>query len=227
MKLLITESQLNNIIDDIYQTEDIVELYNIQSKIFSKVNDDIDEFAQTLDYINDANERDRKVYEYRQKKYREYEVLENKIIERISKIEKSIYSRIMKMYEELGVKEKTYSWGDGWNPADDELGRPFGDNRGAIFLKEAEKIVEDENGDEHEIYDGVEVELILVKKEFRGKGIANELMTMLVNAADKYNVKLYIRTVPQEDDVKVEDLKRFYENFGFIFSGISGYRLPK
>jgi len=227
MRILITESQLNSIIDGIYQTEDIIELYNIQSKIFSKVNDEIDEFEQTLNHINDANERSRKVYEFRQKKYREYEVLEDKIIERISEIEKSIYSRIKKMYEELGVKKKTYSWGGGWNPADGELGRPFGDDRGAIFLKESEKIVEDEDGDEREIYDGVEVELIVVKKEFRGKGVAKDLMTRLVNAADKYKVKLYIKIAPQEDDVNVEGLKGFYESFGFVFDGIGGYRLLK
>lgn len=41
------------------------------------------------------------------------------------------------------------------------------------------------------------------------------------------NIKLYIQIVPQEKDVSVQRLKKFYEYFGFVFDGIKGYRQPK
>lgn len=152
------------------------------------------------------------------------EKIGDKIINRISDIERLIDTRIKQMYKELNISKKFYHWGD--SPMDDEMGQPFGDKRGVIYLKPSEKTYETDY-DTHTFYDGVEVELVLVNKEYRNQGVARELMTRLVNAADKYKVKLYIKIVPQEDKVKVDGLKRFYVSFGFIFDGINGYRLSK
>lgn len=237
---LITESEqisnenpleLDDLLGLVNKTEDIPELYELIDKI-SDVIFDFDEEDKNKSDINkkivngDIDEEEGLAIfkEFKRKRYEKFYEIKDSVLKKIMKIEEDIMFRIKKMYSDLKVKKKSYPWGS--SPMDDELGRPFGDERGVIFLKTHEDVFAGEDGEET-YYDGVDVELVAVKKEYRGTGVARELLNRLTQSADNFNVKLYIQIVPLEKDVIFQRLIKFYEYFGFVFDGIKGYRQPK
>lgn len=63
-------------------------------------------------------------------------------------------------------------------------------------------------------YHSVELNLIRVPKEFRGKGLASEFLNKLTSLADKY--KIIITLSPSASfGANVNKLKIFYKRFGF------------
>jgi len=67
-------------------------------------------------------------------------------------------------------------------------------------------------------YEGkIILENIEIKKEFRGKGKASELMIQFIN---KFSDKIIeLCACAQDDDTDTDRLVEFYESFGFINNG--------
>lgn len=222
--------KLNDLLVKVNQTKNIPELYALIDEIGDVIFDLEDERIAKANIDKkiltgelDSNERIILYKKLNKERENKYDELRNKILEKINDIERTIILNINKLYAELNVSKKTYSWGN--SPMDEELGRAFGDERGKIFLKEYEGLFIGDNGEDN-YCDGLGIELIIVKKEYRNSGVAKKLLVTLINAADKFDVKLYITIAPQENNIDLEKLKKLYEGFGFKFDGIYGYRLP-
>ena len=64
--------------------------------------------------------------------------------------------------------------------------------------------------------DGVDLSLIeIVAKVVCRKGYASEVMERIINAADKYNVRISLGIQPLDGKIGSEDLASWYEKYGF------------
>jgi len=64
--------------------------------------------------------------------------------------------------------------------------------------------------------DGVDLSLIeIVGEGCLRKGYASEVMERIINAADKYNVKISLWIQPLDGKIGSEDLTSWYEKYGF------------
>ena len=78
---------------------------------------------------------------------------------------------------------------------------------------------------------GLRIESVYTPPEKRGQQIARMHLNELAKLADKHNIPLTLRVVPEVVDgkemVSKAKLKEFYEDLGFVFQGDEGVRLPK
>lgn len=58
---------------------------------------------------------------------------------------------------------------------------------------------------------------LFVKKEYRGKGLAKQIMSSVCNDADKEKITLFIEPIPYDEiGLNEKELISFYKKLGFI-----------
>ena len=80
---------------------------------------------------------------------------------------------------------------------------------------------------EDELY--IELNLLVIHKEYRNQGIAREVMQLLCNYADSKNLPIYLSPEPHEFSTSLRKLISFYESFDFVPNKgrLRDYEMPK
>lgn len=94
--------------------------------------------------------------------------------------------------------------------------------KGYVSFSENSDSFLDEEGNEIEGEKYLLIDLVFVKPEFRGKGIARELLENTIEELKKQNMQIKIVALPKEKDIDQERLVSFYESVGFSISEEQG-----
>jgi GNAT superfamily N-acetyltransferase len=80
----------------------------------------------------------------------------------------------------------------------------------------------DEDGEEVDGDDYILIELVYVKPEYRGMGIARKLLVDFLKKNRSCGMDIRLVALPKEDEIDIERLVKFYESVGFSIDDEQG-----